>query len=74
MLRDPAPTQAKDRSDRWLAALDALCVQYLILDTQRDRELMRLVQSNPKWTIDFQEGNSILFARAQAHISARVAV
>jgi hypothetical protein len=74
MVRAQAPTQAKDRLDRWLATLDAYGVQYLILDTKRDHELVRLVQSNPEWTIDFQEADSILFARTQPHLSARVAV
>ena len=73
MLRDRVPIEGKDRLDHWLAALDVYGVQYLILDTERDRELLRLVQSNPRWTVDFQEGNSMLFARTQAHISARVA-
>ena len=73
MLRDQALIQAKDRLGRLLSDLDAYGVQYLILDAQHDCELLRLVQSNPKWTIDFREGNSILFARTQVHTSARVA-
>lgn len=73
MYRDQAPTQAKDQLDRWLATLDAYGVQYLMLDAQRDRELLRRVQSNPTWTIDFQEGNSILFTRTRARASARIA-
>ncbi len=72
MVRAQTPTQAEDRLERWLATLDAYGVQYLILDTQRDRELLQLVQSDPKWIIDFQDGDSILFARTQAHASTRV--
>jgi hypothetical protein len=74
MVRDEAPAQAEDRLDRWLAALDAYDVQYVILDTQGDGELLRTVESNPGWTVDFQEGTSILFARTRAHVGARVAV
>jgi hypothetical protein len=74
MVRDEALTQAKDRLDHWLAALNAYDVQYVILDTERDGELLRTVQSNPRWTVDFQEGTSILFARTRVHVGARVAV
>jgi hypothetical protein len=73
-MRGEAPPQAKDRLDQWLAALEAYDVQYVILDTERDGELLRTVQSNPGWIIDFQEGNSMLFARTRAHVGARVAV
>jgi outer membrane biogenesis lipoprotein LolB len=73
MLREHVPIEGKERLDQWLAALDVHGVQYLILDTKRDSELLGLVQSNLQWTIDFQEGNSMLFTRTQAHISARVA-
>ncbi|MEJ2732857.1 MAG: hypothetical protein P8189_04685 [Anaerolineae bacterium] len=73
MLREHVPIEGKERLDQWLAALDVHGVQYLILDTERDSELLGLVQSNLQWTIDFQEGNSMLFTRTQAHISARVA-
>lgn len=73
MSRDQAPIQTKGRLDHWLVTLDAYGVQYLILDKQRDRELLHLVQSNPKWTLDFVDGDSMLFARSQAHNSAQVA-
>ena len=73
MQRDQAPIHPKARLDRWLAALDEYGVQYLILDAQCDRELLQLVQSNPMWAIDLQEGTSILFTRTQVHLSARVA-
>ena len=73
MLRDRISIKGKDHSDHWLAALDVYGVQYLILDTERDRDLLHLVQFNPRWTVDFQEGNSMLFVQTQAHISARVA-
>lgn len=74
MVRDEAPTQVQDRWDHWLATFDAHDVQYVLLDTQRDRELLRTVQSSPRWSVDFQEGALILFARTRAHAGARVAV
>lgn len=74
MLPEQDPTGGKNQVNRWLAALDAYGVQYVILDTRRDGELARTVQSNPSWTVDFQEGTSILFARARAHVGALVEV
>ena len=73
MLRDRVPIKGRDCLDHWQADLDMYGVQYLILDTEHDHELLRMVQCNPRWTVDFQEGNSMLFARTPAYISARVA-
>jgi len=38
-------------------------VQFLILDTDRDRDLYEMVRSQPGWRIDFEDGQSILLAR-----------
>lgn len=52
--------------ERWLAVLDALDVQFLVLDTERDRDLFQLVRSRPGWKLDVQDGESVLFARKAA--------
>jgi hypothetical protein len=52
--------------ESWLSALDTLGVQYLILDAKRDNRLLKLVQAHPKWTLDFSDGEAVLFARTGA--------
>jgi hypothetical protein len=47
----------------WLAVLDRHAVQFLILDTDRDRDLYQIVRSQPGWRIDFRDGQSMVLAR-----------
>ncbi len=65
MLQDQVPTQKSSPFDHWLAVLDAHGVQFLILDRQRDGQLLHLVQSDPRWIADSSDGDSMLFARVQ---------
>ncbi len=73
MPRDQAVAQKTDRYEDWLAILDTYGVQFLILDLQRDDELLRSVRSHPGWTVDFQDGETILFARNRPLDSTQVA-
>lgn len=52
-----------DSSPDWSAVLESHTVQFLILDTDRDRDLYEMVRSQPGWRIDFRDGQSILLAR-----------
>jgi hypothetical protein len=52
-------------SREWISVLDELDVQFLILDTRRDSELLRLVRLEAGWTVDFEDGDRVLFARAR---------
>jgi hypothetical protein len=65
MPHDGAPAQADGRSDQWLAILDRYGVRFLILDRQRDDKLLRLIRSRPDWTVDFEDSDSVLFARTR---------
>jgi hypothetical protein len=73
MPRDQAIVQTTDRYENWLAILDTYGVQFLILDTRRDDDLLRSVRLHPDWTVDFQDGESILFARNRPLDSTQVA-
>jgi hypothetical protein len=53
------------RRERWLATLDDYRVQYLVLDAYRDHRLLRAIRSRPEWTIDFEDGASVLLVRSQ---------
>ena len=66
MLKVQSGAQQLGRYEKWLADLDRLGVHFLVLDAQRDRGLMQAAQSNAQWTIDFEDGQAVLFARAAA--------
>lgn len=47
----------------WLELFDRYGVRFLALDRQSDRTLVELVRERPEWTLDLQEGDSLLFVR-----------
>ena len=56
--------QAQDRPGHdWLKMLDDYEVQLLALDLNRDNRLVTLMQSQPGWTVDFKDQESVLFVR-----------
>jgi hypothetical protein len=65
MPQDQVATENRSQYERWLAALDAFSVQFLVLDVQHDREILQLVRSRPGWAIDFADGESALLARVR---------
>lgn len=64
MLGDHAVTQRGDAQEDWPAVFDRYGVQFLILDVKSDGDLLRRFLVEPQWTVDFEEGDSVLFARA----------
>jgi hypothetical protein len=79
MSRYPATAQdllaqEPGRYESWLSALDALGVQFLILDAERDDKLLQLVQTHPRWALDFSDGESVLFARTGRSVEAGITV
>jgi hypothetical protein len=69
MSQDEGPTQVGGRFDGWLAVLDRYGVQYLILDKERDGELLSLVRARPGWTVGFEDEASVLYSRSLAGAS-----
>jgi len=49
---------------RWLAVLDRARVRFLILDATRDRALLDAARADPAWTVDYDDGESVLLARS----------
>jgi hypothetical protein len=45
-------------------ALDALKVRYVILDVESDSDLHRIMQEQPRWFLDFEDGLAAVFAQA----------
>jgi hypothetical protein len=54
------------RQEDWLAIFEAQGVHFLVLDTRRDGDLYQLFRSKSGWTVDFQDGESVLLARLRA--------
>ncbi|MBN1583085.1 MAG: hypothetical protein JXA89_20420 [Anaerolineae bacterium] len=50
----------------WLKMLDEYGVQFLALDIESDRWLVKLVEVQPEWVVDLQDGESVLFVRTDA--------
>ena len=48
----------------WVAMLDAYDVQFLVVDARRDGELLQAARRHPEWTVDLEDGESVLFTRA----------
>jgi hypothetical protein len=69
---NPAPYAARDsergRNARTRAdlpdVLDALSVRYVILDLKSDGDLHQIMRSQPRWFVDFEDGEGAVFARA----------
>jgi hypothetical protein len=51
------------RANQWPALLEELDVQFLMLDTDHDAELLELFQAHPGWAIDSQDDQSMLLVR-----------
>jgi hypothetical protein len=49
MSKQEGSTQPGGRFDGWLAVLDLHRVQYLILNKERDVNLLSLVRARPGW-------------------------
>jgi hypothetical protein len=63
MLQDHSVAQETGLNKRWLGLLDEYGVQFLALDLHSDSGLVELIRSQPGWTVDFEDGEGVLFAR-----------
>ena len=73
MLQDKSGAQAEgsrrpedSTGEDWLAALDRHGVRYMVLDRQRDGDLLDCFGSQPGWSVCFQDEEAVNFARAGA--------
>ena len=63
MLQGHSIAQETGTNGDWVGALDEYGVQFLILDTHSDGDLLNLFRSQPGWNIDFEDGEAVIFAR-----------
>lgn len=73
MLEEQAFARVTRRYERWLAALDAFEVKFLVLDIEHDRGLVQAARSHPGWDVDLEDGGAVLFARAGTSGNAKMA-
>jgi len=48
----------------WLALFDRQNVRFAILSLLGDNDLVEALRSQPGWVVDFEEADSVIFARA----------
>ncbi|MBC8449504.1 MAG: hypothetical protein H8D78_17290 [Chloroflexi bacterium] len=64
MLQSPTSAQATWPNGNWPEVLHEYGVQFLILDRRHDSDLLGLFQTQPGWTVDFEDEEAVIFARA----------
>jgi len=65
MMRDDiVSTETHYQGKRWLQMLNEFDVRFLALDVEMDRALVEFFQTQPEWTIDCRDEESVLFVRA----------
>jgi hypothetical protein len=65
---------AEEPKLNWISStLDKSRVEFLVLDCQSDSELIKLFRSHPSWSVDFENKEAVLFARATSEQDGRLA-
>ncbi|MDY6874829.1 MAG: hypothetical protein SWK90_01300 [Chloroflexota bacterium] len=65
MLQNYSVTQAEHKSvENWPRVFDELGVQFLVLDRHSDNDLLDLFRSQPGWALDFEDEETVIFARS----------
>jgi hypothetical protein len=50
-------------NEDWLGIIEEYGVQFLVLDPYTDGELLSLFQSQPDWTVDFEDAEAVILTR-----------
>ena len=58
------PITERDPMNNWTMALDAHEVRFLLLDRHSDSELLELFRSQSDWSVEAEDKETVLFARA----------
>jgi hypothetical protein len=53
-------------SHDWLQMLDEENVQFIVLDSQTDADLVETIRSQPEWTVDFEDAELVIFTSAKS--------
>jgi hypothetical protein len=66
MGEDHFVTQETGMNVDWLGVFEEYDVEFIALDLHGDSELVNLCRSQPGWTVDFEDGEAVIFVRADA--------
>ena len=58
--------QVNGSNANWRRVLDAYQVRFLVLNLQSEDDMVQFFRSQPGWSVDFEDGESIIFARTGA--------
>jgi len=50
-------------TEDWLGIIEGYGVQFLVLDPHADSDLLSLFQSQPEWTVDFEDAEAVILTR-----------
>ncbi|MBN1888976.1 MAG: hypothetical protein JW850_13360 [Thermoflexales bacterium] len=64
MLQGYSGAQKTGLGGDWLEAFDRYHVQFVVMDRHSDGELISRLHAQPGWKIDFDDGEDVIFARA----------
>ena len=56
-------------NEDWLKRLDQYDVQFLVLNLHSERDMVKFYRSQSGWRINFEDGESIIFARTEATLT-----
>jgi len=56
-------------NEDWVGVFDEYGVQFLVLDCHDDSNLLNLFRSQSGWTVDFEDEEAVVFARADVRQS-----
>lgn len=65
MSEQRATPQKASVHEDWPGVLDAYGVQFLVLDTSSDGELLKIFKAQPGWRIYDQDEATVIFARSE---------
>ena len=60
----PLNAQILGANEAWLRVLDAYHVRFLVLNLDAESDIVKYFRSLPGWLVDFEDEESIIFARA----------
>ena len=59
-------TQVTTINENWLRVLDEHSARFLVLNLRSEGDMVKFFRSQPGWSVDFEDGESIIFARNEA--------
>lgn len=62
--QQPGNGEESGVEEDWVRTLDEYGVRFLVLDRHRDSALSKLLRAQPRWKLEFEDGEVVLFVHA----------